>query len=74
MYLIVANFHVYVSDGTDPATGKPRPDKKVSFFKGRVIEPDKIPEGQSGDDWVDKGLAELAKPSTGAGITEPPAE
>jgi len=50
-YLIEANFHVYVNQGEG------RPEKRVAFTKGVVVEADDVPEGQSGDDWVTKGLA-----------------
>lgn len=50
-YLIEANFHVYVNQGED------QPEKQVDFSKGMIVEESDIPEGQSGKDWVAKGLA-----------------
>lgn len=50
-YLIEANFHVFVSQGEG------KPDVKVAFSKGMVVEAKDIPEGHTGDDWVTKGLA-----------------
>ena len=53
-YLIVANFHVFL-----PAQ-EGKADTKRSFSKGQVIDESDIPDGQSGDDWVSKGLAMVA--------------
>lgn len=50
-YLIEANFHVFVSQGED------KPEVKVAFTKGMVVEVDDIPKGQDAADWVAKGLA-----------------
>jgi hypothetical protein len=52
-YIIEANFHVYVSED-----GKP--ERKAAFTKGMVVEAADIPQGQSADDWVAKGLAKAA--------------
>jgi len=52
--IILANFHVFVADGEG------KPDRKVAFTKGVVVEADKIPEGQTTDDWIAKGLAKAA--------------
>lgn len=53
-HIIEANFHCYVSQGDD------KPERKVSFTKGMVVEAADIPEGQSAADWVAKGLAKTA--------------
>ncbi len=51
--IITENFHVFVSQA-----GKT--DRRVGFTKGMVVEDDKIPEGQTTDDWIAKGLAKAA--------------
>ena len=53
-YLIEANFHVFLP----PQEGRPEP--KQSFGKGQILDEADIPDGQSGDDWVAKGLATVA--------------
>ena len=53
-YIIEANFHVYVSEGDG------KPERKAAFTKGMVVEAADIPQGQSADDWVVKGLAKAA--------------
>lgn len=53
-YIIEANFHVYVSEGDG------KPERKAAFTKGMVVEAADIPQGQSADDWVAKGLAKAA--------------
>ena len=53
-YLIEMNFHVFLPPQDD------RPETKQSFGRGQVIEEVDIPDGQSGDDWVAKGLATVA--------------
>lgn len=57
-YLIEANFHVFLLQ--EPAGDRPRPELKRSFGKGQVIDEADVPDGQSGDDWVAKGLASPA--------------
>lgn len=52
--IIVENFHVFVWQGDG------KHDRKVGFTKGMVVEGDKIPDGQSLDDWIAKGLAKAA--------------
>ena len=52
--VIIANFHVFVSQGAG------KTDRRVGFTKGMVVEGDKIPEGQTTDDWIAKGLAKAA--------------
>lgn len=54
-YLIEANFHIFL-----PPPQEGRPEPKVSFGKGQVIDESDIPEGHTGDDWVAKGLATVA--------------
>lgn len=61
-YLIEANFHVFLPPQDD------RPEIKQSFGRGQVIDEADIPEGQSGADWVAKGLATVA---TAAVSTQP---
>lgn len=58
-YLINANFHVFVPvpEGAD---GKPRPEAKKVFGRGQVIDESDIPDGQSAEDWISKGLATAA--------------
>jgi len=53
-YIIEANFHVYVSEHDS------KPERKAAFTKGMVVEAADIPQGQSADDWVAKGLAKAA--------------
>lgn len=53
-YLIESNFHCYVNQGEG------KPERKVIFTKGMVVEANDIPEGQNADDWVAKGLAKAA--------------
>ncbi len=48
-YLVLENFHVFVPEG-DCAS-----EKKVIYLKGQVVED--MPEGQSAEDWIEKGLA-----------------
>ena len=49
-HVVVANFHVVVSQGAD------KPGRKVEFSKGQVLEEKDLPEGHSFADWVEKGL------------------
>ncbi len=49
--IINENFHVFVSQGDG------RSDRKVAFTKGMVVDDTAIPEGQTTDDWIAKGLA-----------------
>ncbi len=46
---IIANFRVWVPDA-----GK---DRKVEFTKGMVLDESAVPEGQTAEDWLAKGLA-----------------
>lgn len=48
-YLVLENFHVFV-----PPDGGGS-EKKVIYLKGQVVED--MPEGQSAEDWIKKGLA-----------------
>lgn len=50
-YVIDANFHIYV------AQGEGKPERKMIFTKGMVLEASDIPAGHTADDWVAKGLA-----------------
>lgn len=50
-YLIEANFHIFISQG------EVKPERKIAFSKGMVVEASDIPEGQDADEWVAKGLA-----------------
>lgn len=52
-------FHVFVAQGID-RDGKPRPDRKVAFLPGQVLNVSDIPEGHSADDWTAKGLVKAA--------------
>jgi hypothetical protein len=56
---VAANFHVFVpaEDGRD---------KKVAYTAGMAVAAADLPEGQSLQDWVDKGLAK-AVPTAGTG-------
>ncbi len=54
-YLIEMNFHVFV-----PPHVEGRPETKKTYGRGQVIDESDIPEGQSGEDWVAKGLATAA--------------
>lgn len=57
--IILANFHVDVSNGKD-AAGNDKPPTKKAFTKGMVVNIDDLPEGQSADDWIEKELAKAA--------------
>ena len=52
--IIDANFHVFVSQGEG------KPERKVAFTKGLLVDASDIPEGQSAEDWIAKGLAKAA--------------
>jgi hypothetical protein len=58
-FIIAANFHVYVGQGKNP-DDTDKPARKVTFSKGMVVDANDIPEGQTADDWVAKGLATAA--------------
>ena len=47
-YLVLENFHVFVPQGEGGS------EKKVIYLKGQVVED--VPEGQSAEDWIEKGL------------------
>jgi hypothetical protein len=53
-YVVAANFHVYVAQGDG------KPEKRVAFAKGQVLEASDIPAGQTGEDWLAKGLVTAA--------------
>lgn len=52
--IIETNFHVFVPQSEG------RPERRVEFKAGMLVEADDIPEGQTADDWVAKGLAKAA--------------
>ena len=54
--IIVANFHAFVP------TGDGKPERKVTFTRGMVVEAANMPEGHTADDWVAKGLATKPHP------------
>lgn len=56
-HVVVANFHVVVSQGED------KPGRKVEFKKGQVLEDKDLPEGQTFADWIEKVLV-MAPPAT----------
>jgi hypothetical protein len=58
--IILANFHVFVAAGKGPGGGD-LPDRKVSYTKGMVVPLADVPQGQSAEDWIAKGLASLAE-------------
>ena len=47
---IVANFHVFV-----PAA---EGDRRVAYQRGQTVKVADIPDDQSAQDWIEKGLAE----------------
>jgi hypothetical protein len=57
--IIAANFHLFVGQGQN-ADGTDKPARKVTFSKGMVVDANDIPEGQTAEDWVSKGLATAA--------------
>ena len=52
--IIEANFHVFVPQGEG------LPERRVEFTRSMLVPVDEIPEGQTADDWVAKGLAKAA--------------
>ena len=56
-HVVVANFHVVVSQGDD------KPGRKVEFKKGQVLEDKDLPDGHTFADWVEKMLV-TAPPAT----------
>lgn len=56
--IVMANFAVMVRDGTD-ANGRPIETRK-RYTRGMVLDPSKIPEGQSVEDWLGKGHVKAA--------------
>ena len=57
--LILANFKVDVPVERNAENDVIR-SKPVAYTKGMVIDAADVPEGQSADDWIEKGLAEKA--------------
>lgn len=49
--LILENFSVFVVDQEG------QPERRVTYSKGQVVALASVPDGQSGDDWIAKGLA-----------------
>lgn len=47
---IVANFHVFVPEGEG--------DRRVAYERGQTVKVADIPQEQSADSWIEKGLAE----------------
>lgn len=58
--LILENFSVYI-----PARDGQR-EEKCSFSKGMTPDADKLPAGQSAEDWIAKGLAKAASAASSA--------
>lgn len=52
--IVEANFHVFVPQGEG------LPERRVEFTRSMLVPVDDIPEGQTADDWVAKGLAKAA--------------
>lgn len=52
--IIETNFHVFVPQGEG------RAERRVEFTRSMLVPVDDIPEGQTADDWVAKGLAKAA--------------
>lgn len=58
---ILANFHVFVSQGrydSGPHEGEDKPARRVDFVRGQSVPVADLPPDQSADDWKAKGLAE----------------
>lgn len=51
--VILANFHVFVAQ-------EGLPERKVTFERSQVVAVADLPEGQSAEDWIAKGLAKAA--------------
>lgn len=56
-HVVVANFHVVVSQGDD------KPGRKVEFKKGQVLDDKDLPEGHAFADWIANALV-TETPST----------
>jgi hypothetical protein len=59
--VILANFKVDVANPGENPDGSPKAATVVPFTKGMVVAEDEVPEGQSAQDWIDKGLAERGR-------------
>lgn len=62
--LILQNFAVMVPTGTYESgqhAGENKPDRRVPYSKGMVVNEADVPEKQSADDWIEKELAEAAE-------------
>jgi hypothetical protein len=62
--LILQNFVVMVPTGkydSGPHEGENKPDSRVQYSKGMVVDEANVPENQSADDWIAKELAEAAE-------------
>jgi hypothetical protein len=71
---ILDHFHVFVPQGqfeSGPHKGEDKPDRKINFVKNQTIDEADLPEGQSAQDWIEKGLAVSAE-AIGAGETPVP--
>lgn len=53
--LIELNFHVFI-----PPHVESHPETKKTYSRGQVIDASDIPDGQSAEDWISKGLATAA--------------
>jgi len=57
--VIIANFHIYVSQGLNP-DGTDKPAKRVVYTNGMVIDAADMPEGHAAASWIEKELATAA--------------
>jgi len=53
-YVVVSTFNVFV------AQGEGKPERKVTFTRGLVLDENDIPAGHSAHDWVAAGLVKAA--------------
>lgn len=66
--IIVQNFKVDVPNAGENPDGTPKAATVVAYTKGMVVAADDIPEGQSADDWIAKGLAKRGTADTDTDI------
>ena len=60
MQLIVLQpFYVWVPSGKN-ADGTDKPDRRQSYSPGQTLQSQDVPEGQSTEDWIEKGLVREA--------------
>lgn len=57
--VIIANFHVYVPQGKNE-DGTDKPDRRVNYTKGMVVDVADVPEGQNAETWIAHELAAAA--------------